>query len=452
MSSDSGGKVGEPVSRADLARYFEQACRPARGAARRIGVEHELLPVDAKTGAARAYGGRGGVEAVFRELLASGFTDPQAALHPTRAERGTVAINTEPGGQTEISGTPFERLQDVARELEEVWVLLHEAAARAGFAYISHGLQPVSLAGEVAQVPKRRYEIMTAYFEERGGPRFRDMMRRTGSVQASFDFEDEADAGRKLRLALLATPFAAALFANSPLAGGRPSGLASERTAIWLATDDARSGLVPEAFEGEWSFERYVDFALRVPAILVRAEDGGVAAAGGRPFSDLLRNGAYGRPVTVADWELHLSTIFTDARLKTVVECRSCDAPAPREVMAVPAFWTGLLYDRGAQEAALSLLAPFLPVFTELKAAVAREGLRARVPAGGSRAALAVLDVVRELVKLAAAGLRARGLDEEHFLRPAEDAARTGRAPADRVLERFSRGGLPAILADAAIR
>jgi glutamate--cysteine ligase len=446
MSSDSGGEAGEPVARADLVRYFREACRASRGAPRRIGVEHELLPVDPATGAAWPYGGPRGVEAVFRALLAAGFEDPQRAERPTRAVRGGAAINTEPGAQTEISGTPWEGLDAVEGELRELWGILRKAAQEAGFRYISHGLQPLSLAGEIEQVPKRRYAIMARYFEERGGPRFSDMMRRTGSVQASFDFDDEADAGRKLRLALLAAPFAAALFANSSVAGGRASGFASERTAIWLATDDARCGLVPEALEGEWSFERYVDFALRVPTILVRAEDGGVAPAGGRSFGDVLASGVAGRRATIADWELHLSTIFTDARLKTVVECRACDAPPPADVMAVPAFWTGLLYDRAALEAAGGLVAPYLPVWQEVKAAVARDGLRARI-AGRP----AVLDVGRELVKLAAAGLRARGLGEERYIVAAEAAARTGRTAADVATEVVSHGGLAELVAAAAI-
>lgn len=456
MSSDSGGAAGAPVERTDLLAYFHRAClRESSGRPPRIGLEHELLPIDPVTGAARAYRGPGGVERVFRDLLASGFEDPQRGDPPTRAMRGPLAINVEPGGQTEISGSPAASLADCERELRGAWDLLRESARAAGFRYIAHGIMPVSLAGEIEMVPKRRYRIMTEFFEARGGPRFRDMMRRTGSVQASFDYEDEADAGRKLRLALLAAPVTAALFANSPLAGGRPSGYASERTAIWLETDPARCGLVREAFEGEWSFERYLDFALRVPAILVRADDGGVASAGGRTFGDLLRNGipptpgvggGAGRRATLADWELHLSTIFTDARLKGVVECRSADGPRPADVMGPPALWTGLLYDRAALEGATALLAPYLPLWEDMKRAAARDGLRARVDGRTT-----MLDLARALVGLAAQGLRARGLGGERYLAAAEESVRTGRAPADRVLELFARGGLPAVIADAAV-
>jgi glutamate--cysteine ligase len=446
MSSDSGGAAGEPVAREDLIRYFRKACLESRGGPPRIGVEHELLPVDPRTGEARGYSGPSGVEGVLFDLLARGFEDPDRRAHPTAVVRAGLTVNLEPGAQTELSGTAHETLAGVERELLDHWALLRNAAERRGFCYLSHGIQPVSRAHEIEQVPKRRYAIMTAYFEARGGPLFRDMMRRTASVQASFDFEDEADAGRKLRLALLAAPVAAALFANSPIAGGRPSGFLSERTAVWLGTDGARSGLVPEAIAGEWSFERYVDFALRVPAILVRAPDGGVAPAGGRTFGELLARGTGERPVTLADWELHLSTIFTDARLRGLVETRSCDGPRPADAMAVPAFWTGLLYDRAALEGATALLAPFAPKWQALKAAAAREALAARADR-----ATTLFDLARDLVKLAAAGLLRRGRGEERYLAAAEEIVRAKKTAAERVLERFEKNGIAAVIADGAV-
>jgi glutamate--cysteine ligase len=287
---------------------------------------------------------------------------------------------------------------------------------------------------------------MTRYFAARGGARFRDMMRRTASVQASFDFEDEADAGRKLRLSLLGAPVATAIFANSPISGGRPNGLKCERALIWLETDAARCGTIPEALDGEWSFERYVDFALRVPAILVRAQDGGVEEAGGAPFADLLaRGGPGGRRLTRADWEIHLTTIFTDARLKQVVECRTCDAPRPAEAMAVPAFWTGLLYHRPSLEAALSLLGPYRAALEAARPAIGREGLGARLDG----TAATVLDLARELVKLAARGLDARG--ERRHLAPIEESVERGMCPADRALEVFRRGGISALVEHASL-
>ncbi len=448
MSSDLGGEAGREIGgRADLVRTFHEAIAARAGRAPRVGVESELLPIDPETGRARPYGGPRGVESALGALAGRGFEDPPPRAPRTiRLVRGALSINLEPGAQTEVSGTPLETLEAVAAELREVTAAVGGAARERGFLFCGHGVQPVSAAAEIELVPKRRYDFMTRWFAERGGGRFRDMMRRTASVQASFDFESEADAGRKLRLALLAAPVATAIFANSPLALGGPNGFQSERALIWTDTDAARCGTIPEALDGEWSFERYVDFALRVPAILARAADGGVEDAGGRPFGDLLaRGGPGGRRLTVADWEIHLTTIFTDARLKQVVECRSCDAPRPADAMGPPALWTGLLYDRAALEGGLALLAPHRPALEEARVAIAREGLRARLPGGVS-----LLDLARELVSLAGAGLDRRGRGERRLLAPVEEIATSGRTAADRALGIYQRGGVGAVVEDAA--
>jgi glutamate--cysteine ligase len=449
MSSDLGGAAGERVqSRADLVRYFEDAASKRAGTTPRIGVESELLPIDPLTGRAVPYSGPAGVEAALACLGARGFEDPgPGTAHTVRLTRGALSINLEPGAQVEVSGTPFPSLVDVAAELAATLAVMGSCARDFGFRLCGHGLQPVSLAAEMELVPKRRYDIMTRYFEARGGPYFKDMMRRTASVQASFDYADEQDAGRKLRVALLGASVAAAIFANSPIAAGRPSGLRSERTLIWTDVDRARQGTIRQALEGAWSFERYVDYALEVPAILTRAEDGGVEDAGGRTFADLLARGTpSGRPVTRTDWEIHLTTIFTDARLKGVVECRSCDAPRPSDAMAVPAFWTGLLYHRPATEAALELLRPRQAALEDARVEIARGALKARL-AGGA----AVLDLARELVRLAGAGLDARGLGERRLLAPAEEIVATGRTAADRALSLYEGGGVLALVEDAAV-
>ena len=449
MSSDLGGAAGEQVNgRADLVRYFQDAVRERRPGPPLVGVESELLPIDPLTGRAVPYLGPVGVEAALACLAGRGFEDPgPGSLHTVRLIQGELSINLEPGAQTEVSGTPFASLGPVAEELERTVGLMGGCARDFGFRYCGHGLQPVSLAHEIDLVPKRRYDFMTRYFEARGGAYFRDMMRRTASVQASFDYEDEADAGRKVRLALLAAPVATAIFANSPISGGRPSGLQSERALIWTDVDRTRQGSIADALDGEWSFERYVDYALRVPAILVRAEDGGVEDAGGRTFAELLAGGTpSGRPVTRTDWEIHLTTIFTDARMKRVVECRTCDAPRPGDAMAVPALWTGLLYHRPSAEAALELLRPHRAALERARADVARHALRAKLE--GSAAG--ILDLARELVRLAGAGLDARGLGERRFLAPAEEIVATGRTAADRALSVYERGGVLALIEDAA--
>ena len=51
------------------------------------------------------------------------------------------------------------------------------------------------------------------------------------------------------------------------------------------------------------------------------------------------------RPL-LKDWEMHLTTIFPEVRLKRYMEMRGGDGGPPHMIAALPAFWVGLLYDR----------------------------------------------------------------------------------------------------------
>ena len=118
-------------------------------------------------------------------------------------------------------------------------------------------------------------------------------------------------------------------------------------------------------------------------------------------------------------------------------------------VRALPPLWKGLLYAGGSLEAAGSLLSGLS--FDERVALhhdVARDGLRARLPRAGT-----VLDVARDLVALAAAGLANVAPGERGALAPVEEIVATGRMPSDRVRDawRQHEGNVPALVAALAI-
>ena len=98
-------------------------------------------------------------------------------------------------------------------------------------------------------------------------------MYRTGTVQTNLDFSSEADMVKKLRVSVALQPIATALFANSPFTDGKPNGYLSFRSHIWRDTDNARSGMMPCAFEDGMGFERWVDYALDVPMYFVKRDD-----------------------------------------------------------------------------------------------------------------------------------------------------------------------------------
>lgn len=452
MSSDDLGEAGPPVTRDDLIAYFHAGCLEHRpGAKALVGAEFEHLPVSLDTGRAWPWateGDRGGVGEAFRWLCDQPAYEPGSSGEALVAlKRGKAMLHLEPGGQTELASTARPDLHLLARELATVRSEMATAAANLGFGYLSHPLQPVSVHGDVTMVPKRRYRALRDYLDSHGQGRAVDMMMLTASVQACFDFHTEADAGLKMRMALLIAPIATALFANSPVESGCATGHSSNRAHVWLQTDRARTGMPRQLLDGDWSFERYVDFALNVPVVLVRGDSGTVEAGGGATFAEMLAGGVIDRRVDMGDWELHLSTLFIEARMKKLIEVRSADCPPPDAAMTVPAFWTGLMYHQPSTEAAYALLKPLQEDLARCMEGVAHKALAAQVTPTATAG-----DLARELCKLSLAGLEARGLGEERYLEAALNWARTGRTASDDTLDIFKRGGVKALVESARLK
>src|SRR6218665_3744470 len=163
---------------------------------------------------------------------------------------------------------------------------------------------------------------------------------------------------KKLRVAVALQPVATALFANSPFSEGRDSGYLSFRSHIWLNTDDARTGMLPFAFDEGFGFEQYADHALDVPMYFV-IRNGQYINVAGESFRAFLKGELPqlpGEKPTIRDWEDHLSTLFPEVRLKQFLEMRGADMGDRGHILALAAIWTGLLYDDAALDCAWQLV------------------------------------------------------------------------------------------------
>jgi glutamate--cysteine ligase len=147
-------------------------------------------------------------------------------------------------------------------------------------------------------------------------------------------------------------------------------------------------------FDPGFGIDAWVEWVCDVPTLFLRRENG-LIASGGPPLRELLsRCGC--DAVTMEDWELHLSSIFTDVRSYGYLEVRSADLQPGSRILAVPAFWTGLLYDDRALDEALALGKPFdgVDAWRRGMDTAARHGLSGRVD-GISFAELAARAVAR---------------------------------------------------------
>jgi glutamate--cysteine ligase len=425
----------------DLVAYFRAGEKPR--ARWRLGVEHEKIGVRVPGIQPVPYEGPGGVEDLLRRIAREPAEPPWRVIeedgHAVGLD-GPGSVSLEPGAQLEQNGRPLVALADVCAEFQEHLAFLRRVSEPLGIAWLGLGCHPFHKLGELTRVPRERYRIMRQYLPTRGSLAL-DMMHATASVQASYDWSDEADLVAKLRAALAVTPIASALFANSSLWEGRPSGFVSRRMAIWRDTDPDRCGLLPIAFEPDFGYRRYAEWALDVPMFFI-VRDGAYHPMHGLSFRRFWREGHAGHRATLADWDRHLTTLFPEVRIKRILEVRNADAVPPDLLCAMPALWKGLLYDDGAREAAAAL-APWSA--TERDAVhldVARRGLEAQAPGGP------LLPLARELVAIAREGLRRlapAGVDETGYLAPLEAVVARGTSPGQEILERWQGawGGRP---------
>ena len=141
---------------------------------------------------------------------------------------------------------------------------------------------------------------------------------------------------------------------------------------------------------------------------------------------------------TIDDWELHLTTIFPEARLKKFIEMRGADAGNINHVCALSAFWVGLMYDNNSLNAALEL--------TKNISSEELVALRNIVPSKGLHSRLGKLDIYQlasEAISLSKDGLIRRNnldknnLDESYYLKYLEDIVIAKENPADSLMKKF---------------
>ena len=432
MSTLAKANLETPVtSNGDLVAFLARGARPRQEWG--IGTEMEKLVLDAETGEAADYGK---VEALLLALEAEG------GWRPIRENGHLIAlfgphssITLEPGGQLELSGRLCPDLHCNYGDFASHLAAIVGKARALGLCFFGLGVQPFTPPSRIDWVPKARYAIMGPYMA-RSGDMGQRMMKQTAGIQVNLDYQDEADCIAKLRIALATAPLFYALFANSPLLDGRPSGFLSTRGEIWSRTDPDRTGLLPQIFADGAGFATYVDYALDVPMYFILRDGRYVDLTGERfTFRRYLAAGYGPHRPTLADWDLHLSTLFPEARLRPQIELRSADAlPAPL-TLAVSALGKGLLYDAEAREEIWSLFAPLdAAARDQLCRDAWRLGLRAEYL--GRRlqeVACEALAIARRSLRRQAAAA-GRTLDEAVYLDGVEEIATSGVTLAERLL------------------
>ena len=356
-------------------------------------------------------------------------------------EKEGASITLEPGGQFELSGAKHETVHATWTETKEHFERLGDLGKEMGFYALPMGFDPFTPREEVPWMPKERYRYMRAYMPKKGTLGL-DMMTRTCSIQVNVDFESEQDMVRKMQVGQAFQSVVMALFAHSPLTEGKTNGYLSYRSRVWDDTDDDRCGFLPFVLDEDFSYASWVDYLLDVPMYFIY-RDGKYYDAEDMTFRTFMAGGArekYGFEAELADWEVHVSTVFPDIRLKRFIELRGADAGSPEMVTALAAWWVGLLYDAESLSAAHQMAVDLgREAILGLRKEVSKMGLEARF--GVHR----LHDIARNLLTLAQQGLERRALklgmaSEAPYLDVLDELLTTGKTQAHQVLEAHQYG------------
>lgn len=432
MSLDLKRADSEPITSVEqLVEGLRTAEKPR--SEHRLGLEHEKFVFPVATARHVPYEGEAGIGALLQRLAPASYTpfretpeSPVIAL-----QRGMMTISLEPGGQLELSGSPFITAREAHGENLAHLAEAKAAAASLGLQLVALGYRPFGTTSDTPWMPKTRYSVMRRTLPERGRLAL-NMMLMTSTGQVSLDWADEADCVRKTVAVARLAPLMVALYANSPLVEGKPSGYMSFRNRVWDEVDPTRCGYLPAFFDGSFSYRAYVEWALDAPLLFLRRN--GEYLHPKLSFRQLLKEGYEGHPPDMGDWTDHLSTLFPEVRLKKVIEVRGADCASAELTGALAALWRGLLYDATALEEAERLL-PKLSFAEHLAFhdTARREGLAGRL---GSHE---LHRLAAELVAIARRGLERLDPADAPLLEPLARVAASGRSPAREVLDAWEK-------------
>lgn len=398
---------------------------------RKLGLEYEMVGVLVENGRAVPYqGSESSVVNVLRQLRDKrgwrGVGDEPLLELVRHGSRVTL----EPGAQIELSGRPHARLADAESELAGYLAELRGVSDELGIEWLPVGMQPITTPDEITIIPKERYRVMTAYLPTRGELALW-MMRVTAGMQLNLDVQSSEEAASMLRLALALGPVFTALFANSPLAGGEPNGWMSRRARIWRETDPDRCGLPESCLDPSATICEYGDWAMDAPMFFVQREDG-LHDMAGEDFRAFMEHGARGLEPRIEDWDLHLSTLFPESRLKSYLELRCVDANRFEMAMAFSALAAGVFYASDPLRTRAWQLVEGWHYDQRIAFLedVARSGLQARAPSGAT-----ALQMADQLVSIADEGLEEFDPEARSYLDPVRAVVASGKPPAQALLD-----------------
>ena len=305
----------------------------------KIGIEHEKFLFNNENNTRVNYKR---IKEMFTALIEFGWNPIYEKDNIIGLNKGKKNITLEPGNQIELSGEKLNNIHEACSESHDYLFELRQVTKKLNINIVSTGFDPISKINEVPNNPKLRYKLMTKDMPLDGKSSL-DMMYRTCGTQLNIDYNSEEDFIKKFQIVNSIVPISIALFANSSIVEKKNSNYLSYRSKVWQNT--SRGGL-PKLFFDRLNFESYAEFVMNFPILFI--ENKGVYISGRKYLFKDFMNGKIdeisNRLPTERDLSIHLSTIFTENRLKKYIEIRSMDTCGWDCLCSGPAFYMGILY------------------------------------------------------------------------------------------------------------
>ena len=324
-------------SKEQIIEYFKSGIKKTKDF--RIGIEHEKFLFNNQDNKRINYSK---IKDMFTALLEFGWNPILEKKNIIGLNKGGKNITLEPGNQIELSGEKLNHIHEACAESHDYLFELRQVTKKLDINIVSAGFDPISKLNEIPNNPKQRYELMTKDMPL-GGELSLDMMYRTCGTQLNIDYNSEQDFIKKFKIVNSIVPISIALFANSSIVEKKNSGYLSYRSKVWQNT--SRGGL-PKLFFEELNFEKYAEFVMNFPTLFIQDKDTYISGRKYtfKDFMDGKIDEIANRLPTESDLTTHLSTIFTENRLKKYIELRSMDTCGWDCLCAGPAFNIGMLY------------------------------------------------------------------------------------------------------------
>ena len=325
------------TNKIQIIEYFKSGIKETKDF--RIGIEHEKFLFNKIDDKRIDYSK---VKEMFSALLEFGWNPILEKENLIGLNKGGKSITLEPGNQIELSGDKLNHIHEACAESQDYLFELRQVTQKLNINIVSAGFDPISKLDEIPNNPKERYKLMTKDMPL-GGELSLDMMYRTCGTQLNIDYNSEEDFIKKFKVVNSIVPISIALFANSAIVEKKNSNYLSYRSKVWQNT--SRGGL-PKIFFEKLDFERYAEFIINFPILFIQHE-GKYLSGRKYTFKDFM-NGKISeignRLPNETDLTTHLSTIFTENRLKKYIELRSMDTCGWDCLCSGPAFYIGMLY------------------------------------------------------------------------------------------------------------